>query len=481
MDLKQILKTKIQALKKLKLFKKEFIIFNISDNKIKVIFWQNKEILKKVYPLESNIIINGFLINEGELTKIVSKIRQDLNLPSQKIIKSFINIETTDFYVFPLSFFEVPRENMAEIIKLNIKNLIPFNINDIYFNYKIYGYDEETQKRKVSVFVVKKNLIDSYTNFFIQHNFLTLFIGIDAFNLADLLISKIILEYNDSYIFAFGQQERLSLIFIDNLQIKVIWSEDLLKNTPLNIVSSFQKHLAIIEKSDPNRIFLFVPPNQKEDYEQIFKKFWPEKEIKLPEESFEEWFVAEELVNQAPKFPYLKFMNFISLFPEKEYLILRTKEQLSFWILISIALLIILNFAFYLSFRYGSDLLEKLKQQTLTLSPSILEKYSFFKKEAEEFNTLLTKIKKEHQTFPYSEHLQLLAKIPEEVKINQVNFETNKLTIKASVKNTDDFNLFKKFLQSTSEIESFEIPLSKIEYFENINFEAIINLKPPKN
>lgn len=475
------LKSWIEKFKKLNLLVNEFIIFNIADDKIKIIFWQNKKILKKIYPLESDTIANGFLINVESFQKILNQIKNDFSLSSTKIIKTFINLETTDFYVLPVSFFEVPKENINEIIKLNIKNLIPFNINDVYFNYKIYGYDEETKKRNVSVFVIKKKLIDEYVQILNNNNFLTLFIGIDAFNLADLLITKILLDYNQNYLFIFAKEESLTLIFIKNIQIKVIWSENFKNNSPENIINSFQKHLTIIEKTEPDIIFFFGPENEKNNYQQIFQKIWPKKELKIPESSFEEWFIAEELINQAVKFPSLKFMSFLPILPEKEYIILRIKEQARFWILTSIALLLVLNLSFYLAKKYGDDLLDKLQKQRLIISSSILEKYSAYQKEVKEFNSLLAKIKKEHQPFPYYPHLNFLLKIPQDIKITEAHFESHKIILKASASNLDSFNLFKKFLQQNPEVESFDIPLSKIEYINNINFEVTINLKIIKN
>ncbi|MEO0233275.1 MAG: pilus assembly protein PilM [candidate division WOR-3 bacterium] len=461
-----------------KISSKKFAIFDIDESKIRVVF-SNGKIYKKEYPLKEGIIENGNIKNTLEFEAYLEEIKKDFEIEKNKIIKTLINIHTSDFYAIAMKVPDMPKENLDEFIKTNIKNLIPFSLEEVYFTYRIYGFDETEKKKKITLFAVKKLLVDIYSQIFVKNNFLPIFIGIDAFNLSFLLKKKIIINFEENYLFIVSKTDDVTFIFINELQLKFIWNKKIESKEKIKeLLSMVERYITISEKKEPDKIFLFSPPQYQNEYLNSIKEIWNEKNIITPQFKEDEWFVADELILEAKKFPYLEFINIVSVFPEIEYLILRTKEQINFWILVAIAFLVIVNISFYLINNYGNDLFEKTKVQTFKIPPYISQKYDEMLKEVKEFNEMTNKVKEVRQIeFKFYKHLNFISKLPEELKIESVKFIDNEIIMNASLRNVDEFNMFKNFLKQNQEIESFDIPISKIRQDINLNFELKIRLK----
>jgi len=470
-----------EIIENLNFLKKEEFIFDLSDEKLKVLKISGKKIEKNEFELEPGIIKNGYIVDSLKLENFLDRIKEFLKIKKNKIIKAYINVDSIDFFVNSLFLPDLPRKELQEAIQTNIKNILPLDLKEFYINYKIYTIDEETKKREVSVFVVKKKIIDDLFFIFSKKNILPLFLGIDSFNLAFLILKKIILNFEKNYLFIISKEERTTFIFIKKLQIKLIWAYSLKENKIKDIISSFQRYLTLNLKEEPEEILVYCPENLMNEFKESIKESFKDKSLKFSKPLEEEWFVADELAKEIKEFPYIEFLNFISDFPEKEYLLIKAKEQFNFLILPTISLFILLNLSFYLISNYNKNFMKNLKFQIFNIPAGVENKYNELVNETKNFNELLNRIEKliNQKSFEYSKAFNFLRKIPEEVKILKIEFGEKNILIFASAENLEKFNLFKKFLESEKDsIERFELPISKIQQTETtINFEVNIYLK----
>jgi Tfp pilus assembly PilM family ATPase len=469
-----------EFLEKLNFLKKEEFIFDISDEKIKVLKISGKNIEKKEFELEPDIIKNGYIKDSFKLENFLNQIKNSLKIKKNKIVKAYINLDSSEFFATSALLPDLPKKDLQEAIKTNIKDFVPFSLEEIYLNYKIYSLEEETKKREVSIFIIRKKLVDDLFFIFSKNNILPLFVGIDSFNLAFLILKKIILNAQRSYLFLFSKEERITLIFIKNLQIKIIWSHSIKESKIKDVISAFSKHLFINIKDEPEEILVYCPDNLKDEIKESLEENFKEKEIKFPEFLKEEWFVADELSKEVKNFPYLSFLNFISEFPEKEYMLIKAKEQINILILPTIALIFIINLSLYLLSNYSENFLKNIKSQMFSIPAGVENKYNEMINEVKRFNELLGKIEKAKslKKFEYSKALNFLKKIPEDVNISKIEFNEKNIVIYASVPDLEKFNLFKKFLESEKDlIEKFDLPISKVQQLGNINFQVSIFFK----
>jgi len=114
-----------------------------------------------IEPLASDIVVDSMIVDSGSVANAVSKIFTDNAIKAKAVATS---VSGHSVIVKPVKMPSMPDEDLANVIKTEAAQYIPFDISDVNIDYQILSEDLAAPEMDVLLVAVKRDKILNYTN-----------------------------------------------------------------------------------------------------------------------------------------------------------------------------------------------------------------------------------------------------------------------------------------------------------------------------
>jgi type IV pilus assembly protein PilM len=170
---------------------------DISDKSIKVLALNkqnNGKLLAKAFgyiTIEEGIVENGRIIDTKKFSSVLKEVFEKTQPKPIMPKKIFLAIPESRTFI---NIYKVNRDLMSKDLEHRIRVLaaesIPFNPDDLYFDFKEIYYDKKSKRKEILYVASPKEIIDKYIDSFHSIGIKTIIIDIESASLARALTKK---------------------------------------------------------------------------------------------------------------------------------------------------------------------------------------------------------------------------------------------------------------------------------------------------
>jgi type IV pilus assembly protein PilM len=169
--------------------KKGIIGLDIGSRQIKAV--QLKEVKTgfqldgiSVAPLQPELIVDGAILDSFRVVETIKEVISDKDLNAKDVSISVSGHSSV--IIKRVALPQMTEEELAESIKFEAEQYIPFDIDDVNLDFQILGQREEQDQMDVMIVAVKKEKINEYTSAVREAGLNPVIVDVDAFALENL-------------------------------------------------------------------------------------------------------------------------------------------------------------------------------------------------------------------------------------------------------------------------------------------------------
>ena len=176
------------------LFKKNpketpFISLDIGSSLIKIVeldMQGEKPVLKTAItiPTPSGAVNNNGIAKQGVVAEVIQKALANTDTKAKHV--SFV-LPASSVFIKKVNTAYVPKQGLDAAIRLDAAKYIPFNINDVYFDYQVTSVTDSTMD--IIIVAVKNDLIDSYSQTISKLGLIPAIADIETFSLENAILN----------------------------------------------------------------------------------------------------------------------------------------------------------------------------------------------------------------------------------------------------------------------------------------------------
>jgi len=125
-------------------------------------------------------IVDGALVESGPIANAIERIFTNQHIHNNRVVTS---ISGHSVIVKKISIHSRDEENLAESVWWEAGQHLPFDIDDVNFDFQVIGENRATEMLEVLFVAVKKDQVQAYINVFNQAKKTPVIIDVDAFAL----------------------------------------------------------------------------------------------------------------------------------------------------------------------------------------------------------------------------------------------------------------------------------------------------------
>ncbi len=134
---------------------------------------------------EEDLLHDGSIINSGFVAR---ELKSMLNASAIKTRLAASALSSYSVITKRVSMPFLEKEALEESIRIEVENIIPFPLNEIYYSYYIMGIDEEKEgMMNLLIVAAKKEIVDEYVTTFDQAGFDLAVLDVDIFAVTNLV------------------------------------------------------------------------------------------------------------------------------------------------------------------------------------------------------------------------------------------------------------------------------------------------------
>lgn len=137
-----------------------------------------------IHPLPPELIVDGSIIDSLRLTDSLKEMLKKVNIGTKDAIISIAGHSSV--IIKRISLPEMSEEELAESIKFEAEQYVPFDIEDVNLDFQIIGPKEEVGQMDVILVAVKKDIINEYISVVKEAGLNPIIVDIDSFALENM-------------------------------------------------------------------------------------------------------------------------------------------------------------------------------------------------------------------------------------------------------------------------------------------------------
>ncbi len=434
--------------------------------------------------LPDGVFSNGILIKEDILITAIKKL-----LEVGKFSTPYAAVCFSEVYAYSREYTlpKIEHEEISEAVSWHLKELFPFPVEDISFDWKILGENEKTYD--LQIVAVQKQLLDTLVRVLEKCGIKPLSFEPGASSILKLLKldsnkNFLIVEINrrGAYV-TLTRGERSMFTTVVNYTSEDT-PEKYLKNIAQTIfeIDDYYKKKKLIGE---NMVQVMLTGELAIEVESVISKEllslkYPIAVLKtrLANPAYNKAYAVAIGAVAAPRDPFSINLLPISL---QEYYDSQRRQQyyrgLSQRLLLVCSLLCGLALTAFVSItlkRQSLDTRVNLLRSTAKAQTNETQKLLMLNAQAEDIVSLAPL-----RITPVTSIQTLLNLIPEDIKISQLDYDDSRMqfTLSGVAKNRDQLLLLKSKLEQTEEFTSVSLPLGALEVPENVKFSMSFIVK----